>query len=357
MKKVCISTYCEWSSYGSVLQAMGLKQCLQEIGFESFIVRDAPAPLAKRDFPLAISKNPKKLIKDIFNLYYRPARRRQYESCVRFIKEHIDIRYYNDAKALKSNLPQADYFLAGSDQIWHPKLCKPVFFLDFVPQGQRRLSYAASMGTTEIPAEKRDEFARLVRGFDALSVRETDLPDVIGPLVEKDINVHIDPTFLADGESWRRVAGEYPIQKPYILVYGIYWDRKLNRQLKRLRKKTGCAIISLSPTGRTSVWGNRRVCDADPAQFLSLIDHAQAVVSSSFHGVALALNMNKKVAAVVNPKAPSRLASLLETLQVPRYDVADVMEFDLAAYAGINERIARERARSVTYLKEILNDE
>lgn len=357
MKKVCISTYCEWSSYGSVLQAMGLKQCLQELGFESFIVRDAPAPLAKRDFPLAISKNPKKLIKDILNLYYRPARRRQYERCVQFIKNHIDIRYYNDDRALNGNVPQAEHFLAGSDQIWHPKLCKPAFFLDFVPQGQRRLSYAASMGTTDIPAEKRDEFARLIRGFDALSARETEMADVIGSFTEKDINVHIDPTFLADGESWRKLACEYPVGKPYILVYGIYWDRKLNRQLKLLGRKTGCAIVSLSPTGRTNVWGNRRVCDADPAQFLGLIDHAQAVVSSSFHGVALALNLNKKVAAVISPKAPSRLSSLLESLQVPRCEIADVMEFDLAAYAGINERIARERARSVTYLKEILNDE
>jgi len=356
MKTICVSTYCEWSSYGSVLQAIGLKKKLEELGFASFIIRDNPAPPAQRDFPLVISKNPKVLARNLLNLRYRAARRRQYENCVRFINERVDIRYYNDYGALKNDPPQADGFLAGSDQIWHPALCNQTFFLDFLSPEHRRLSYAASMGTTVIPEGKKDKFGGLVRSFDTLSVREKEMLDVIEPLVEGEVNVHIDPTFLVGADGWRDLAREYPIRKPYILVYAIYWNKDLNRQLRQLRRKTGCEIVALCPKGSTSVWANRRICDADPAQFLYLIDHAQAVVSSSFHGVALALNLNKKVAAVINPKAPSRLSSLLDTLQVPRYAIADVMDFDLAAYAGINDGIARERERGSSYLKEILND-
>ena len=47
VKTVCVSTYCEWSSYGSVLQAIGLKKCLETLGMESFVIRDNPAPLAR----------------------------------------------------------------------------------------------------------------------------------------------------------------------------------------------------------------------------------------------------------------------------------------------------------------------
>lgn len=357
MKKVCVSTYCEWSSYGSVLQAIGLKKALEGLGFASFVVRDNPAPLAQKDFPLAISKNPKKLISNVLNLRYRKARSRQYANSVRFIREYIDIAYYNDCKALQTNVPEADYFLAGSDQIWHPALCSPTFFLDFVPAACKRLSYAASMGVTDIPTEKKARFAELVSKFDVLSVREQEMQEALAPFVEQDVNIHIDPTFLIDGERWRAIAREYPIRKPYILVYAIYWNRKLNRQLKELRRKTKCEIVALCPGGRSVVWADRRICDADPAQFLYLVDHAQAVVSSSFHGVALALNLNKKVSAVINPKAPSRLASLLDVLKVPCYDIDCVMEFDLGEYAAVNDEIARERARSMTYLKEILNDE
>lgn len=357
MKTVCVSTFCEWSSYGSVMQAIGLKKTLEALGLESFIVRDVPAPLAHRDFPFVFSKNPKVLLKNLIDLPFRPAKKRLHENSVRFINEHVDIKYYNDYEALRTNVPRADHYLAGSDQIWHPALCKPAFFLDFLPPERKRLSYAASMGVTEIPAEKKETFRNLVQRFTTLSAREREVVDVLESLVERDVNQHIDPTFLLDSDRWRMLMGEYPIQKPYILVYALYWDRKLNKKLKALRRQTGYDIVALCQSGYSSAWANKKIYDADPGQFLYLIDHAQAVVSSSFHGVALALNLNKKVAAVINPSAPSRLSTLLETLQVPQCDISHVMDFDLSAYDGINERIVRERNRSITYLKEILNDE
>lgn len=355
MKKVCVSTYCEWSSYGSVMQAIGLKKTLETLGLESFIVRDVPAPLAQRDFPFAFSENPKGLLKSIINLHYRPAKKRLYERSVKFINENVDIKYYNDFETLKADPPHADYFLAGSDQIWHPALCKQAFFLDFLPAEQKRLSYAASMGVTDIPQTKAELFRNMICKFDCFSVREKEMVDTLNPLVERDISVHIDPTFLLNASEWRALAGEYPIDKPYILVFAIYWDRKFDRELKALKKKTSYDIVVLCPNGRFRIWANKKVYDADPGQFLYLIDHAQAVISSSFHGVALALNLNKRVVAVINPDAPSRLQSLLDLLQVPRHHISNIMDFDLADYAGINERIRQEKDRGVAYLKEILD--
>lgn len=354
VKTACIATFCEWSSYGSIMQALGLKKTLADMNVASFVVRDVPAPLAQREFPFVFSKKPKALLKNIIDLRYRPAKKRLYKNSVRFINEHMDVQYYNDYQALSENVPAADYYLAGSDQIWHPVSCKPTFFLDFLPPEKKRLSYAASMGVTTIPEEKKELFCRMIRKFDRASVREQEVLETIAPLVKGDVHTHIDPSFLIDGAQWRAFLAEYPIKKPYILVYAIYWDRSLNRQLRALRKKTGYEIVALCPNGRSSVWADKRVYDADPGQFLYLLDHAQAVISSSFHGVALSLNLNKKVAAVINPKAPSRLSSLIKTLGVPQHDILDVMEFDLNAYGNINTVIAQERERSITYLKEIL---
>ena len=47
MKKACIATYCEWTSYGSVMQAIGLKKMLLRLGVESFVLRDFPAPVSE----------------------------------------------------------------------------------------------------------------------------------------------------------------------------------------------------------------------------------------------------------------------------------------------------------------------
>ena len=354
MKKVCISTYCEWSSYGSVLQAMGLKQALQEIDRKSFIVRDTPAPVAQKHFSFRVCANPRALLNEIRNTRARRKKDILYRNSVEFINHHVDIQYYNDFETLCKNIPDADFYLAGSDQIWHPNLCKKAFFLDFVPVDTKRLSYAASMGIEKIPQEKESEFHKLISKMETISVREADAAEIIRRYTDKPICRHIDPTFLVDQAFWRRVSREYPIKTPYILVYAIYWDVAYNRELKELHKKTGYDIVALCPSGRSRVWANKRIYDADPGQFLYLVDHAQAVVSSSFHGVALSVNLNKKIAAIINPNAPSRLTTLLSVLGIRKRNITEVMQFDLADYDRINKKIEQEKQASMQYLTEVL---
>lgn len=353
MKKVCISTYCEWSSYGSVMQAIGLKKTLQGLNYESFIVRDAPAPLGARDFPFCISKNPVTLLKNIINLFHRKHKRILYKNSVEFINKNVDIQYFNDYEVLKKHIPEADYYLAGSDQIWHPALCKPAFFLDFVDE-KKRLSYAASMGVTGVSEKNEDAFQKLVSQIDKISVREKEMLPILQKYTDKPLNVHIDPTFLVDADEWRKLEKEYIIKEPYILVYAIYWDEALNKKLKWLHKKSGYNIVGLCPGGFSKLWANQKIYDADPAQFLYLIDHAEAVISSSFHGVAFSLIFNKRLVPVINPDSPSRINTLLETLTVEKSTIAQVMDFDLSKYDKTNQLIEHEKRRSISYLKEIL---
>lgn len=354
MKEICVSTYCEWSSYGSVLQAMAFKNTLLDLGYDSFIVRDAPAPVSQKSFPFVFKKNPKALIKQLLNIRLKKKREALYEKSVEFINNNVDIKYYNDYKALDKHFPKADYYIAGSDQIWHPALCKQSFFLDFLPEGYKRLSYAASMGVTDIPKNKEEAFSSLILKFDTLSIRENEMEAVICKYTDKPISRHIDPTFLLPSDSWRSISREYLVKKPYVLVFAIYWDKQLNNELKKLHKKTGCGIVAVCPSGCSRVWATNKIYDADPGQFLYLIDHAEAVVSSSFHGVALSLNFNKKIAAVINPESPSRLTSLLDIFDLKTPAIADVMDFDLSLYESVNKKIEAEKQKSIQYLKEVL---
>lgn len=354
MKRVCISTYCEWSSYGSVMQALGLKKCLSDLKYDSFIIRDVPAPLSNKTFPCPVSLNPKTMLKGFLSRNARKQRSFLYANSVKFIREHLDIQYFNDYNALCKCVPSADFYLAGSDQIWHPSLCKRAFFLDFLPTEQKRLSYAASMGITRLPEDKKELFAEMISKFDSISVREEEMTEVLAPYTEKKIARHIDPTFLVDAEYWGKLATKYPIEKPYILLYAIYWDKQYDSELRKLHKQTGYDIVALCPGGRSTIWSNKKIYDADPGQFLYLIQNAEAVISSSFHGVALAINFNKKVAAVVNPESSSRICTLLNVLGVDSVSIIDVMKFDESQYEQINHRIEEERTRSIRYLKEVL---
>jgi hypothetical protein len=127
----------------------------------------------------------------------------------------------------------------------------------------------------------------------------------------------------------------------------------LNSQLKKIKKQTGYEIVLLG-TGFTKAYGSKKIFDADPGQFLWLIDNAEAVVTSSFHGVAFSLIFNKKLSAVVNPKLPSRIDNLLNILKVKKQSIDTIIDFELSQYEEANKQIENEKARSVSYLKEIL---
>lgn len=356
MKKVCVSTYCEWSSYGSVLQTIGLKRMLNKLNSQSFVVKDVPAPATTKIFCFSFSKNIKILLKNILNLRIKKKRELCYRNCVEFINKHVDVKYYNDFETLKKQPPKADYYIAGSDQIWHPSLCKPIFFLDFLPETVKRYSYASSMGVTEVKKDKEEEFKNLIRKFDTFSVREDQMVEIIDKYVQAPITVHIDPTFLVSSKEWEEYEKTYNIKQPYILVYAIYWNKKLNKELKKLHKKSGIKVVAIC-TKSNSIWSNEKLYDVDCGNFLYLIHHAKAVISSSFHGVSLALNYNKKVAAVINPSAPSRLDNLLNVLKVENTSISDVMDFNDSQYEQINLRIKQEKDKSINYLKGILMNE
>lgn len=356
MKNVIVSTYCDWNNYGSIMQSIGLKHTLKSLGLESSIVIDHPAPPSQYIPSLNISSNMVLNMRNVYAYLKRDFIARKYKASNEFINENVDILYYNDYETLKSNPPQADCFIAGSDQIWRPSSCHPVFFLDFVEEKHKRASYAASMGNTRIPNDKKQVFADFVNSFEYISVREQDNAEVIASVSDKKVVVHIDPAYLLSKEEWQKYEKPYPIKKPYILLYALYWDKHLNKELKRLHKKTGYDIVAICG-GLSKVWANQKLFDVDPGQFIWLIDHAEAVVSSSFHGVSFSIIFNKKFAAVINPALPSRITNLFSFLGAQNSKITDVCSADTSFYTHTNEIIKAQKERSLQYLSKVCSDD
>ncbi|MBO5511701.1 MAG: polysaccharide pyruvyl transferase family protein [Clostridia bacterium] len=348
MKEVRVVTYCTWYSLGSIMQSIGLRRALAELDCHSVIW------FQDDWFTSTDVRSLNSLVRRCYEIMIGAKRKSGYRKRMAFIGRNLDMDYYSDAAELESKAAadEAEIFLAGSDQIWHPDLCRPTFFLDFA-SGKKRVSYAASMGKTEISPEKLERFTELIRNFDTVSVREQECADVIGALVDRDVEVHIDPTFLLPADEWRQYETPYRIRKPYILVYMLYWNKSCKEKIKQLKKKTGLPVYAIADS-LTSVYADKMLHDVGPEEFLWLIDHAEYVVTSSFHGVALSTILNKKFAAVVNPSASSRIVNLMRTLSVPLVaieDLADAPDFD---YATINEAIRKEKERSMQYLKKVL---
>lgn len=344
-------TYCTWSSIGSVLQAYALSETLKSFGYQEILwLEDWSRTYGRRK-----ARGIKDHIKLLYERLYEKKVKSAHEKRTAFIEEHLETKYFLNAEDYKAEAQKTDggIYLAGSDQIWNPVLCRSVYFLDFVPENSKKTTYAVSMGNTDVPTENHDRFKELVSSFDSISVREKDCARVIEKISGKETRVHIDPTFLVDCKDWRRIQKEYNVKEKYILLYMLYWEDSLAEKVKALRKKTGLKIYAIT-SGPSRVYADKYLIDVGIEEFLWLVDNAEYVVTSSFHGVALSTVFNKKFSAVNNPKLPSRIENLMTTLAVPTVDIEMLSEAEDFDYDSINANILKQRERSIEYLKSVL---
>lgn len=349
-KQVRIITYCTWRSIGSILQAFALSATLRSCDYCNTVWLEAWNGEKKSRKPCGVKDFLKQSYLKLLDGRIEAGRKKR----TQFVEKELAVSYFPDYDAFKAKAEQnrTDVFLAGSDQIWNPDSCKPLYLLKFA-DGMKRISYAASMGNTKISDKSSALFEEQLDKFEHISVRELDCAEALQPCTNKKIAVNIDPTFLLDVEEWRRYEKSYGVRKPYILAYMLYWNPACKKKLKALKRKTGLPVYAIC-SGISKVYADKCFYDVGVEEFLWLVDHAEYVVTSSFHGLALSAIFNKKVAAVMNPAAPSRIANLLNVLSIPHVDIAELSETKAFDYEVINARIASEKKRAVDYLKEAI---
>lgn len=346
--KACVVTLCTWKSFGSVLQALGLKTALSSIGWDSVALRigeDAPRFLHK-------PKTLKQLIRFPHDILKLSQRKKAFEKGRAFIKRNLDTVSYPDYAALCREPLSADAYIAGSDQIWNPRTMDPLFFIDFIKDTDK-ISYAASMGSTVVSPAAEKAYREYLSDFKHISVRERACAEILSSFTDKPIETHIDPTFFLNAEEWRKYEQAYEIKKPYILLYTIYRSGTLREEVKRLSRRTGLPVYAVKSEYARD-YADRALYDVGPAEFLWLIDNAEYVVTSSFHGAALSIAFKKRFSPIVDPAAPSRIMNLLSTLGVPLITVDDLDGQDSFDYAAVDERIKAERNRGRDYLRRAL---
>lgn len=354
-KLVAISTFCSWTSYGSMLQAYALKQMLERIGYKSYILIDRVVATPESKCRIPRTLNPMALICGCLNHRLLSDLTNQYQKNNQFIRDNIDIIYYNGYQELALNYLEADYYLAGSDQVFNPNNPQPGFYFEYIEDKSKLLTYACSMGTTYVSPEREKVFAERLNNFMRISVREEDNIPVLKKYNSDAVyQTNIDPTFLLTAEEWRAKEKKYPINGKYILLYPLYWDRSLNQYVKKLKKTSGLKIVGVLSTGHHTVACDEKLYDVGVDEFLWLVDHAEAVITSSFHGAAFATIFEKKVCLVTNPAMPSRLDNLAKMFDIPKCEIQDILTQNRNNDKAI-ETIQVEGEKSRHYLEEILN--
>lgn len=124
----------------------------------------------------------------------------------RFVDDWCKVSRKVFCKSEIATLPDCDMYIAGSDQIWNPRLTHgldDVYLLNF-PTGAKKLAYSASCGLDHLGADVMNPIVDAVQSFGGVAVREHYLEEKLHEYgVGKAIGV-LDPVFLLDREEYRK---------------------------------------------------------------------------------------------------------------------------------------------------------
>lgn len=242
----------------------------------------------------------------------------------KFVKDYIPItrQAYRTPEAIGANPPIADVYICGSDQIWNmrrPIRGRITYFLGFVPEGKKRISYAASIADPW-NEDNIKQITPYLQKFDAVSIREKgNLAQV--KTIYPDATVVIDPVFLLEREDWDKIKDTSKcIDEPYILCYFLSVTDQMVKTVERIRQLTGYKIVHLNINALDKFHSDVNVRAAGPRDFVGLISNASFVITNSFHCSAFSVIYRKNFVFCPKGNANERIINLQEA-----FGLGDVM--------------------------------
>lgn len=359
MKKKSFTITCHRPlNYGAVLQTYALNTKLNELGLDAKVIDYNPPYYTKSNKSLFI-----RIIREVFRLPDWIYGKMKFG---KFISKYIPLseNQYKNLDELNKNVPKADYYFAGSDQIWN---CEELlngkddsFFLTFAPKGSRKVSYAASLAMSEVPDSQTDRYRKLISDFDAVSIREKDGVKAVQDLgIENVINV-LDPVFLLDNDGWDYIVSqsEFKPKEKYILVYGFKRQKNLYKYARELSQKLNVKVYAINNNIEDYFLDiDKYFWNASPETFVKLIKNSEAVVTNSFHGLSFSIIYNKPFHLFSRKgKANSRMLNLLSDLNLSdRVISSEVLVSNEVNFTEANQFISSRRKSSIEFIKNSIN--
>ena len=312
MKIGIVTHWMAVDNYGGMLQSYALQRYLRNLGHDAYLIRFYIDKKNQQSFSVKIKSVLKALLISL-NVFPN-AKKIKREN--RITQERVKIRrfdefrnkyialspkVYNSIYEIKNDPPEADIYITGSDQVWAGDLNNPniwIFYLDFGGENIKRISYAASFGFSYFPGKNEEKFKELLSSFSAISVREANGIDICKKY-GFDATRCVDSTFLLNKEQYISIMSPRKHNKAYAFFYTvnvsttdeIYWN-ELSEYLCSLGKK--CVITTGSGYRRAEELFYKAVYDyATVEEWLSNIFYSDVVITSSFHGIAFSLILNK----------------------------------------------------------------
>lgn len=345
-------------NYGSMLQAYALQEyikrllCSYHIPCDYYII-NYRSETQKNIYQAPKPDNTRNLVKWFMYLPYKRQLDLQHRKFEAFITDHLHpTEEFSFPDLLPETASRFDVLIAGSDQIWNVRARDFDAAYLFPGCPNRKISYAASLGPLPIDWGKynKTEYSSLLNDFSYVSVREkgsfTKLREI---LPEKNIRIMPDPTFLLDVQDWRALQSGVNPGK-YILFYCLEPSKEHVRIAKLLSDSLNLPVVTTKYRNRSDYFNPFiKQYDAGPCDFLSLIDHAAVILTSSFHGTVFSIIYGKPF-YVINGMEDDRIRDILKLFGAERNNLPyGIREAEQPLAVSNTEsviRIKQEKARA-----------
>lgn len=358
-EKVGIITIHHADNYGSALQAFATQKIINNLGYNAIFVNHMCKQVSKEYGIKRVfaQKNLKAMIETIIRITIL------YPSRINF--RNFRDKFFAEQEELKVIEKQQQFkkFVVGSDQVWNYKITglDKAYFLDFVTDNSKKISYASSFGITEIEEDKRPVYQKLLKEFHKIAVREEQASVLIKDLIGEEVPVVLDPTLLLKREEWVELVNKKNKYQNYILCYQIAHSQSLVDFAQELARKTGKKIISIQGSMRNK-FEAKYIWSAGPLEYINLFLHADYIVTNSFHGTAFSINFNKNFFTELLPsfeKTSSRLESILDMFELRNRQIVDGKNTNMLEnvnYEKVNQLLDQKRGESINILKTFIED-
>ena len=315
---ISYNIYCNFTNYGSALQTWALHQAIKKLGAHPVLVDYCPDILRDKD-PL----NP------FGNMWDKDEEsKRMVELTMPAIREnfHKFDRFYHDRftrtkKAYTSGNfndiesdEGLDGFVCGSDTIFCPDEfgIDDGYYANYDAMRGKSVAYAASFGDPHFTDRTFPVLNERIHNFKALGIRENLMIPYLKEHTSVPVRKVVDPTLLLTAEEYAPVTAERQINEKYLLLYSRRYSPKMERYAERLAAEKGWKIVDISLRAVNAEKGHQMAYHAGVEEFLSLVKHAEYVVTNSFHGMIFSVQFRRPFVIFSREQCDNKIQELLE---------------------------------------------
>ena len=365
--QVSYNINCNFTNYGSALQSWALSQMIDKIGAEygirSKLIDYCPKVLEDSD-----CLNPAKKMWDKDEEARRmidmmmPAIRVNYKKFENFYtnrfrrtkKKYYDTNF-NEVVADED----IEGFVCGSDTIFCINEFKGFvegYYANFDCMRGKSVSYAASFGDPTFTEQDYQTLNERLQNFNALSIRERVMLDYIRDHCSVRVELVVDPTLLAESSLYDGITAEPQMEEKYLLLYSRRYNQKMELYAEKLAKQRNLKIVEISIRATNAEKGHIMRYDAGVEEFLSLVKHAECVVTNSFHGAIFATQLRTPFYCFSREQGDTKIEAVLglfglsDRLMIDGSEFSKEIDFDV-----VHQRIAVARDFCSDYLKYALS--